>query len=314
MRVLTPSGASGLPEVVYWQVAWSPIGRRLALAFFFMVPTHQPPTGAGLLLLDGDGGHPHVLLQPQATAWSVAQEWDLVRGTPLQVVPSASSGAFATALAYRWGAGGTLVPDGILSQDRVLPAPPRGPVGNPDGGTSFTLWQPGAVFRAGAAPASVLYGFGTGFSAWSPDGRYLILGLNPAGVLVPVGQPPPSRQDLDPHPSAPLPFAPMRDSALQVASNELLNPFFVAWRPDGRVLAAYKSHRDQGSGNGVVLYDCATGQRLATLPLPMTPLSLAGIEASLRWSPDGSRLLLSSAQWGLVVLWGPDQLPAPGVG
>jgi hypothetical protein len=64
-----------------------------------------------------------------------------------------------------------------------------------------------------------------------------------------------------------------------------------------------------GSGTAVSLYDCATGRRLATLPLPRAPISLLGVQAALRWSPDGSRLLLTSAQWGLAVLWGPDQLP-----
>jgi WD40 repeat protein len=212
--------------------------------------------------------------------------------------PTPRRGALPAALAYRWSAGGTLLPEGVLSQDRVPPVPPFAPVGNPDGDAAFTLWQPGELAPASAPPT--LYAFGPNISAWSPDGRYIIVGLNLGGILVPVGQPLPNRQGLDLQHYGTLPFVPIRDVALQVASQ------YLSWRPDGRVLAAYGS---EASGTAMVLYDCATGRRLATLPLPQTPVSLLGIEAAVRWSPDGSRLVLSSAQWGPVVLWGPDQLP-----
>jgi WD40-like Beta Propeller Repeat len=309
-----PSGASEPSALAYWRLIWSPDGRRLALAFFVGDSSQPQPIGSGLLLLDADGGHPRVLLQPKPTAWGVPQEWDLVRGVPPPIASTSTAGALPAALAYRWGVDGALVPQGVLSQDRVLPPPPLASVGNPDGGARFTLWQPGQVFRADntAAQASAVYGFATGFAAWSPDGRYLFVG-NELGFLVPVGQPPPNRQDLDTRDYGDLPFVPMRDSALQVASSNLPTPI-VAWRPDGRVLAAYASQGSEGSGNAVILYNCATGQRLATLALPTTPVSLVGIEAALRWSPDGSRLLLSSAEWGLAVLWGPDQLQLPGIG
>ncbi len=75
----------------------------------------------------------------------------------------------------------------------------------------------------------------------------------------------------------------------------------LSWRPDGRVLAAF-------NGTNVDLYDCATGRKLASLiPRGDNAVSLGGTDI-LRWSPDGSRLLLSSVTWGQVSLWEPGQL------
>jgi hypothetical protein len=296
------------PPLVYYHVLWSPDGSHLALSFFVGDNNQAQPTGAGLLLLDADGGHPRVLLQSAPSGWLAPQEWDLVRGVPQALASSTAAGTLPAALAYHWGAGGALVPESPFALDHLLPLPPLAPVGNPDGGARFTFWQPGFVPRIGtiANASADVFQFGQGVAAWSPDGRYLLLG-SVSAFLVPVGQPLPHRQDLNTQRFGDLPFAPMRDRALQLASTTLSGPL-VAWRPDGQILAAYGMEGATGPAE-VLLYDCATGQRLATLPLPRTPVSLPGEEDALRWSPDGSRLLLSSGQWGLVVLWGADQLP-----
>ena len=71
----------------------------------------------------------------------------------------------------------------------------------------------------------------------------------------------------------------------------------IAWSPNGRLLAAYNA------GNIVNLYKCADGRKLAFLHID-TKFAAPTVQAVvMRWSPDGSRLLLSSVSWGLVAIW-----------
>jgi WD40 repeat protein len=77
----------------------------------------------------------------------------------------------------------------------------------------------------------------------------------------------------------------------------------LAWSPNGRVLAAYSG------GKSVDLYDCISGDRFASLVLQSKDAASPADALLLFWSPDGSHLLISSVLWGLVTLWGPDQLP-----
>jgi WD40 repeat protein len=70
-----------------------------------------------------------------------------------------------------------------------------------------------------------------------------------------------------------------------------------AWSPNGRVLADY------GAGKRVDLYDCTTGHKLAPFTLQSQYAAPSAEAVTLRWSPDGSHLLLSSVASGLVSLW-----------
>lgn len=171
------------------------------------------------------------------------------------------------------------------------------PVGNPDGNTAFTIWQPGFTTFTTIAG---YYGWSTTFSAWSPDGRYLIDDINLQGFYKPPASIIPDVQAL---------------SKLKLRHNRLLSPRNVAvfdllrgsplvsWRPDGCVLATYFAH------GMIVFYDNRTGQSLRTILLPSNQHLLVGSLALLRWSPDGSHLLLSSPSNGLLNIWGPGQLP-----
>ena len=76
----------------------------------------------------------------------------------------------------------------------------------------------------------------------------------------------------------------------------------VSWRPDGRVLA-------MDNAGHVDIYDCASGRKLSSLAPSTPPDRLNGFQDVLRWSPDGTHLLLSSTDWGPMQLWGPGQLP-----
>ena len=73
----------------------------------------------------------------------------------------------------------------------------------------------------------------------------------------------------------------------------------LAWSPNGHVLAAYHA------GKRVDLYECRTGRRLASLALhDLSPASFAA-PMVLRWSPDGSHLLVASLWRAMTILWEP---------
>lgn len=338
---LPPAGSGGpLPvlggvQIIYSQVLWSPPdGHRIALPFQASVPFRQNGRNTfwdGIVLANSDGSQVRALFSPQENALF---EWNLATGDP---VPLGSApgpympAAFSIALAYRWGTNGTLIPQTPLVPGVVPPASPLEPVGNPDGSATFTIWQPGTVSPitnsdptappAPLAPPSA-YSFSTAFAVWSPDGNWLVgpdgafeyslLGTN--AVLVPKGQPPSLPPDyFEPGQSA---FLPVRDKALQALLN--LGPvpnvaergWNVAWRPDGRVLAAYGISTTFGSIQPVTLYDCATGRKLATLqPLSGPPYLDSFDGGLLRWSPDGTRMLAYARASGTLTIWGPDLLP-----
>jgi WD40 repeat protein len=79
----------------------------------------------------------------------------------------------------------------------------------------------------------------------------------------------------------------------------------MAWRPDGEVLAvlSYRSTNGQASSAVVTLWDCRTGKVLNTYSVKTGPskgaifgldglVGSSTLAATLRWSPDGSHLLL----------------------
>ena len=98
----------------------------------------------------------------------------------------------------------------------------------------------------------------------------------------------------------------------------------IAWSPNGRVLAAIPddiSNNLTGGGAGsstVTFYDCATGKTIGTLrpqasshisaPEGFADPNLISISL-LRWSADGSHVLVYSDQLGTITVWGPGMLP-----
>jgi len=157
-----------------------------------------------------------------------------------------------------------------------------------------------------------VYTWSTYFAAWSPDGRYLAQVLYLAGRLSVPGQPPVSHQTLVDFQMERLPLLPVRDLGLK----QILQTFLVSagpagpsgvavsWRPDGRVVAA------NDTGSSVDLYDAATGRHLVSLRAPLGASYLYGLVVAVRWSPDGSHLLIAGSEWGPATLWGPGQLPS----
>ncbi|MGH2514694.1 MAG: hypothetical protein ACRDHP_03480, partial [Ktedonobacterales bacterium] len=84
----------------------------------------------------------------------------------------------------------------------------------------------------------------------------------------------------------------------------------VAWRPDGRVLAAYGISTTVGIIQQVTLYDCATGHVLASLNPLLGQGALDGFNGGLlRWSPDGAHLLAYARASATLTIWGRGRLP-----
>jgi WD40 repeat protein len=159
------------------------------------------------------------------------------------------------------------------------------------------------------------------FAIWSPDGRYLITPTYYGGRVQLPGESL-SPDILKATRQAQAPVLPVRDSALRAIyqSDQAGGP--VAWRPDGQVLAVWSVHNDANliSNDVVTLYNCASGKVLARFDVPPATASdlypnLFGFGAGgdlgvwLRWSPDGSRLLLFSGARGTITIWGPTLLP-----
>ncbi|HLI08122.1 MAG TPA: WD40 repeat domain-containing protein [Ktedonobacteraceae bacterium] len=274
---------SGL-SIEYMHVLWSPDGKRLAVTF---VDTEQPSLFYGLLLMDMSGKHVQVLLQPRTASARFDDEWDVVRGVPVRLPPP------APALIYRWGGQGHLIAQAPLSSKAMPPAPPPGLVGSPDGGQWFTVWQPGLANPISLSNGLIVFRFSTSFAAWSPDGRYIVEGLGLQGEVAQHGE-------TTPFPavsSFQTSVSPLLSAASDTLTKSVSIMTAVAWNPDGRILATY------APGKLLTLYDAASGRKLLSLPPPARQVFLQGSVGILRWSPDGSSLLLSGQQWGAVALW-----------
>jgi WD40 repeat protein len=287
----TNGGFVSVAPIYYSHILWSPDGQHLALTFTASTRLHNY---GGVLLIGSDGNAAQVFLQQQSSTNPLYSEWNLGLGAPVKTSPA------PIALAYHWGPSGSLLSKSVLKDNTLVPSPPSGPVGNPDGGDSFTIWQPGVAIIVSQAHSPSVYIWKTNVTAWSADGNYLVDGINLRAIIEPSSHPFPDPMLLTALNLNHAPLLPVHDTALLRAISGSLA---IAWRQDGRVLATTNF-------TGLVdLYDCTTGQRLESLKVPAHSPPISGASAVLRWSPDGIHLLLSSAQWGILNIWGPGQLP-----
>ncbi|HLX39546.1 MAG TPA: hypothetical protein VKR42_03400 [Ktedonobacteraceae bacterium] len=310
------------PDIYFDSLLWSHDERHIALTFSLDLPTRSLlPAGTivGLALIDIASGYVQVMLSIHANN-GLPVEWDVQKqqtmtdtaipaldpapdaGTNIPVIP---------AFAYHWGPDGTLIPDFIRGHYLHIPRSKLGKsqigrIGNPDGDSSFTIWQPGTGmmstrYAMGNTYVSGVFTWNTDFSAWSPDERYLISSVSLQGLLQLPDHPLPDAQTLAQFNMDHLPYYPVRDSALQnllLTLNSSTFDVVVAWQPAGYVLAAY----DYGMID-LDMYDSATGAEVALLNLPdELRTDLAGT-AMLRWSPDGAHLLLFDPELSTVTIW-----------
>jgi len=296
-----PVSGNKAPALVlfYVHVTWSPDGQRLA--FTFEIALRQPLLH-GVVLMNSNDTNAQVLLQHQSASAPLYAEWDTQQtgSDPLNASPTAPSFTPAPpALAYHWSTGGTLVPETLLTDNQVPVAPQPGPIGSPDGNTSFTIWQPGLAHIISLGGSFRAYAWSTDFAAWSPGGRYLVDGIGLSGLVQPPGRLFPGYKAFIASRIMQAPLLPVHDATfLQVIQAATA----IAWSPNGRLLAAYNAR------NIVDLYDCTNGRKLASLLIHSSYAAPPVGAIAMRWSPDGSRLLLSSVPWGLVYLWSPEQL------
>ena len=263
----SPGGGTG-SVLSYSSLLWSPDSRRLAAGFILFTFGADPNSQqaiSGEALLDADGSHELVLVNPQINPPPAYTVWDTKTATTLAASPgTASSDApYATILnaqSYQRGAGGQLEPGAPFVTGTPTPSQAEGLVGNSAGASSFGLWQPGVIVvlaapTSGREPPSYLYLYDTTFAAWSPDGRYLADGLSLRGLLRPAGQPMPSRAVLSalPYDLKNVGALPIRDAGLSEAlAHDMPRPASspgqpgapaapvpIAWRLDGKVLADF---------------------------------------------------------------------------
>lgn len=287
------------PAIEYMQMLWSPDSAHLATSFEVVTSI---TAYTGLFVASSTGKQARILLHAVPPGFDPRQApplvWDLQHGNATSLV------ALKPALAYSWDARDRLIPTVPLTVRTNLSTYASSPTGNPDGGRSFTVWQPGhpTILSFLHTPAFLhspsVYAWSTSFAAWSPDERYLVTNFAFTGLMEPPGRPFPATQMLAALRANDLPRVPPHDPVLISASFTVLA---VAWNPSGTLLAMYNRT------DSIDIYNCQTGQLLQTLKPPrIQPLS--GSAVLLRWSPDSRSLLISSAQWGLMNLWGPDRL------
>lgn len=163
--------------------------------------------------------------------------------------------------------------------------------------------------------------------AWSSDGKYLLADSSLEGWRIAItGLPAPDSATLVKVGMAGAPVLPVRDAGLAAALHSYhdvslnLDAQFTAvnlvWSPDGKRLAVEApvpamtgQKLPKISDFAIRLYDCANGKELATL----TPdLQLAQVSTGfqvtpfLRWSPDGSHLLVDNPALDGAQIWGPN--------
>src|SRR5260370_2477557 len=307
------AGKQAAPFIYYHSILWSPDGQYLALLFFAAPPPNSTAPGIEGVFLLGKDGKQHVfprLVTPEETNSFSYVRWDLQQGVATSVpfpAFNATSNIFTSpsgALSYHWGAGDTLVPD-TQTGNASPSAPALSPVGNPDGDSSFSTWQPGYIVyltRSGNGSLYVpgVYIWQTFFPAWSPDGRFLVDGLL-AGVRLEV----PGQKSLGPQALKDLgvdqlPVLQVHNKALMQVLHTLSSlpdtnggpnggpSIYVSWRPDGRVLAI-------DNAGYVDIYDCVTGRKLASLVPSTPPVRLNCFQDVLRWSPDGTHFHLTTS-------------------
>ena len=356
----TANADTSTPIIDYTHVLWSPNGKQVALTFdinqWDASGTQAEVTFSGLVLVNADGTDARAALwknisRPVAVlsfSSSTALRWDT---TTMSVLPLPSQARYGyldslpPAQSYTWSARGQLVPASSLTAG---PSSPTAPIGNPDGGSSFTIWQTGYVSlrfsgSTNNSPVTInpgVYMWDTafavqspdGFLAWSPDGHYLIDSVALLGIVHPAGELRPTPAGLQALGLTNAPDMPIRDRGLQqlltslpastTAADQPID--YVAWSPNGHVLAAIPEINPSSFSGGiantpaVTTYDCATGRIVGTLrpqgdsqiAVNQIPTSFyLGSSSLLRWSADSSHLLVYSATLDTITIWGPGQLP-----
>jgi len=339
--VLTATGdgtaaAPHLAHVTYSGLGWSPDGTLIAFVFTEFggsgQRTPENVVDSGLLLVDVASAAPTVL---RGDSGFFAMANGVSSGFPVwHLKDSSELPSFIPdpGLGYAWNADGTPYPNlplhDSLSQLPIA-ASARYPVGIPDGGPRFTIWQPGLVVGSiGDEMDSPTITFVSAFPAWSPDGAHVALMVTGVTLSNDGGAPMMGRTAAMRHAREPtipppmpipssLPLVPSRDAALAAVQEAVSDQGWalVGWNPSGSLLGSINcfAARDQA----LEVRDTATGGLLATEPLDQVPGDLGcrdtpdpsvvgaypSLGLSLAWSPQGDRLLTADRATGVLTLY-----------
>ena len=321
---------AGDPLIQYQTLLWRHDGAQLAVAFTVTSAGQTDQVGngqtmLGVYLIGAGSASARVLTHVLAPGEDGTGEWNLREGRylarPVVLHPAA--------LTYSWSGNGTLTPGAPVSTAATTTPVEQGAVGTPDGDTTFSLWQPAEVMPESNSTADTstdaahtVYVYRTSFAGWSPDGTYFVPSMGLSARVQPAGQPAPDSRTLRALGAYMLPQLTLRDAALSTALGRLSlvspdrsnGPMLAAWSLDGRMLAvqlipAEPNANPSRADHAIIVYDCATGKPLTALVPRLGPQRLAG-DTLMRWSPDGTHLLLYDAAFGTLMLWGPGSVPA----
>lgn len=296
----TPGAAS----LSYDSLLYAPDGSRFAIVFGL---SHGTRTTLGVAVIRAsDGRVERVVLGdalPGAVSVTSYAVWDLDAGTATAYPDPISDhpvGTLLAATAFDW----TL--DGRLVSTASAPTPalaPSGVIGDPSGDANFSAWQPGTL-QLGLTNVpdthgqALVYVYDAQIAAWSPDGRYVAGFFAAGGRVQPKGGLTPDNQALHLLGVAGIALLPLRDAGLDQVLRHVRTPMdadaqsdssfgWIAYRPDGRAVALLDDQQD------VTIFSTSTGAVLRTfthLSLLLNPHNeTAGV---MRWSPDGTMLLL----------------------
>jgi Tol biopolymer transport system component len=368
-KIATPDPYAGVGNrdtsqqvVDYAHLLWSPDGKQLAVTFMALLTTKDLGNGGfdtqaveGVLLVSPSGGNEQALSHTLARGEWYSGLWNLATGAyvPMAAPPERASndrGWYAAppfsqpALGYQWASDGRLQPVTPLNATSAPAIRSDTPIGQPDGGKAFSIWQPGYVrlitqWNSNDPPYTLhtlktpVEIWAASLASWSSDGVYLYagnLGDDIANWRIALdGQPAPDPTDLAAIGLVGAPVLPVRDAGMSailrryhdasIDPNAWATQINLAWSPDGkRVAVEAPVARPSGSARvsdfDVSIYDCASGKLLKTLTPKLQLASVApyggfGPEVFLRWSPDGKQLLLYYPLLSGAQIWGSQDLP-----
>lgn len=303
------------PAINYQHLLWSPDGQSLALTFEVneWASTVRPSRLYGVAIINSASGTSSYVFTHIATASDPAYlEWDLMAGKLLSTAQTTQTtlSNLPGGQVFTWGADGAIT---ATASSQGFTAP----IGQPDGTTSFSVWQPGqaAMNQLDGSESPTVCTWQSSFAAWSPDSRYLIATALAGGIIDANGCLMPTSAQLENTGYAGSPTLAPHDSAIASVYADIekapgvpqTTGQTVAWRPSGTAMATIPTYEPSATpaARTVTVYNTATGQVIAKLtPQANTQYAFDRQQTPiLRWSPDGSRLLLLDSQLGVVTIW-----------
>ena len=273
-------------------VLWSPDGSRLALGLA-ATERNGALSAFALLVIPVNGGAATVIHGPlfssAPSSTAPYRVFDLTAHTARALSLSTS---LNTADSLSWTANGNLAANHAATPQ---------PVGNPDGGASFSPWQPALAGATGSGKIDVgsLYPFG----AWSPDGRFVTLDLRTHFHVYP------GAADATPDTSGAIVGRVSRDAALTAVIADLAaHPdatYALAWDDAGAHLLAVACA--SATTAKLTVRSTATGAIVTTATLSFGGYTTSCQQSALlpSWSPDGAHILLAAPDLGAATRWSP---------